>query len=177
MPAWRRNMLASSARPLAAARSGAQRMLSTVATRAAPLAALRMTGAARATIFAMPATHAMNLASSGARSMSEGGGGGGGRMGNDEDRKCFVGNLNWKTSSDDLHDFFKQWGQIQDARVIMDRDNPFRSRGFGFIVFDRASDASDAVAACNDKEWNGRSLRVNLANRPPVRSAPDGDYN
>ncbi|KAJ1475118.1 hypothetical protein T484DRAFT_1634342 [Baffinella frigidus] len=79
-------------------------------------------------------------------------------MGNDEDRKCFVGNLNWKTSSDDLHDFFKQWGQIQDARVIMDRDNPFRSRGFGFIVFDRASDASDAVAACNDKEWNVRTL-------------------
>ena len=68
-----------------------------------------------------------------ARSMSSPGGGY--RGVSDEDRKCFVGNLNWKTSSDDLHDFFKQWGQIQDARVIMDRDNPFRSSTFHRVAF------------------------------------------
>jgi hypothetical protein len=54
----------ASARPLV--RSGA-RLLSTVATRTAPVAALRTTGAARAPIFAMAATRmpAMNLTSSG----------------------------------------------------------------------------------------------------------------
>jgi RNA recognition motif-containing protein len=78
----------------------------------------------------------------------------------DDDRKIFVGNLNWRVSSDDLHDFFKQWGQIADARVIMDRDNPFRSRGFGFVTFENADDATQAIESSNEKEWQVRPLPV-----------------
>ena len=43
--------------------------------------------------------------------------------------------------------------QIEDARVIMDRENPFRSRGFGFVTFSRPEDAETAVKMNHDKEW------------------------
>ena len=32
--------------------------------------------------------------------------------------------------------------QIEDARVIMDKENPFRSRGFGFVTFSRPGSVS-----------------------------------
>lgn len=44
-------------------------------------------------------------------------------------------------------------GQIEDARVIMDRENPFRSRGFGFVTYSRPEDAQNAIKQNNDKEW------------------------
>ena len=87
----------------------------------------------------------------------------------EDDRKIFVGNLAWRVSSEDLHSHFQQWGQIEDARVIMDRENPFRSRGFGFVTFSRAEDAQSAISMNHDKEWNGRNIRVNLASQPPPR--------
>jgi RNA recognition motif-containing protein len=59
--------------------------------------------------------------------------------------------------------------QIEDARVIMDRENPFRSRGFGFITFSRPEDAQSAIKMNHDKEWQGRNMRVNLASQPPQR--------
>ena len=43
--------------------------------------------------------------------------------------------------------------QIEDARVIMDRENPFRSRGFGFVTFSRPEDAESAIQNNHDKEW------------------------
>jgi hypothetical protein len=43
--------------------------------------------------------------------------------------------------------------QIEDARVIMDRENPFRSRGFGFVTFARPEDAETAIKNNHDKEW------------------------
>lgn len=48
--------------------------------------------------------------------------------------------------SQDLEKHFSQWGEVVDARVIMDRENPFRSRGFGFVTFAKASDAADAAS-------------------------------
>jgi RNA recognition motif-containing protein len=94
----------------------------------------------------------------------------------DDDRKIFVGNLNWRVSSDDLHDFFKQWGQIADARVIMDRDNPFRSRGFGFVTFENADDATQAIESSNEKEWQGRTMRVQLASAGSKPREPRPQY-
>lgn len=80
-----------------------------------------------------------------------------------------MGNLAWRVSSEDLHSHFQQWGQIEDARVIMDRENPFRSRGFGFVTFSRPEDAESAIQNNHDKEWQGRNVRCNLASSPPPR--------
>ena len=39
-----------------------------------------------------------------------------------------------------------------------------RSRGFGFITFSTEDEANNAVAGMNEAEFEGRRLKVNLAN-------------
>lgn len=46
--------------------------------------------------------------------------------------------------------------QIVDARVIMDRENPFRSRGFGFVTYMKPEDAVNAVENSNERELQVR---------------------
>ena len=46
--------------------------------------------------------------------------------------KLYVGNLAFKTSSEDLQQLFSQAGTVESASVVEDRDTG-RSRGFGFV--------------------------------------------
>eukprot|EP00281_Chroomonas_sp_CCMP1168_P019938 CAMPEP_0206232038 /NCGR_PEP_ID=MMETSP0047_2-20121206/11187_1 /ASSEMBLY_ACC=CAM_ASM_000192 /TAXON_ID=195065 /ORGANISM="Chroomonas mesostigmatica_cf, Strain CCMP1168" /LENGTH=185 /DNA_ID=CAMNT_0053655717 /DNA_START=22 /DNA_END=576 /DNA_ORIENTATION=- len=81
-----------------------------------------------------------------------------------EQRKLYVGNLSFKAGSEDLESHFAQFGVVEEAFIVMDRENPGRSRGFGFVLFENAQDAETAAAKTNESEWMGRFLRVNLAN-------------
>jgi hypothetical protein len=76
--------------------------------------------------------------------------------------KLFVGGLSWNTTSDELRTAFSKFGAIQEATVIMDRTTG-RSRGFGFVSFENAADASEAVKAMNGADLDGRQLKVNNA--------------
>jgi RNA recognition motif-containing protein len=76
--------------------------------------------------------------------------------------KLFVGGLSWNTSSDDLRTAFARFGAIQEATVIMDRTTG-RSRGFGFVSFENAADAAEAVKQMNGADLDGRTLKVNNA--------------
>ena len=44
----------------------------------------------------------------------------------------FVGNLNFRTSEEELQAHFEQFGTVTSARIIQDRETR-RSRGFGFV--------------------------------------------
>lgn len=81
--------------------------------------------------------------------------------------KLFVGNLSWTTTDDSLRAFFAQIGEVASARVIMDRMTG-RSRGFGFVEMPNAEEAQKAVAELNNKDLDGRPIRVNEA-------MPEGD--
>jgi RNA recognition motif-containing protein len=76
--------------------------------------------------------------------------------------KLFVGNLSWSTTDDSLRAFFEQVGQVESARVVMDKMTG-RSRGFGFVEMPNAEDAAKAVADLNEKDLDGRNIRVNEA--------------
>ena len=76
--------------------------------------------------------------------------------------KLFVGGLSWGTTDDGLRAAFEQFGTINDAKVITDRDTG-RSRGFGFVTFEDADDAATAIDKMNGTELDGRSLNVNVA--------------
>ncbi|MEX2322983.1 MAG: RNA-binding protein [Acidimicrobiia bacterium] len=80
----------------------------------------------------------------------------------------YVGNLPYTTTSDELRELFSQYGQVDSAGVIMDRDTG-RSRGFGFVEMPDA-DGTKAIDALNQPgaEFGGRSLNVNEA-RPRAR--------
>ncbi len=74
----------------------------------------------------------------------------------------YVGNLPFETTDDDLRKMFEEFGQVDSAKVIRDR-NSDRSRGFGFVEMTDASEAQAAISALNNKDVMGRTLNVNEA--------------
>lgn len=84
--------------------------------------------------------------------------------------KVFVGNLAFKTTPDQVREFFAQAGQIEDVFFPTDRDTG-RSRGFAFVTFSNDAEAADAIARFNGQELDGRPLRVNEAEDRPQRSS------
>jgi RNA recognition motif-containing protein len=89
-------------------------------------------------------------------------------------KKLFVGNLNFKTTDDDLRTMFAQAGTIESATVMMDRATG-RSRGFGFVEMSSDEEAEKAVKELNGQELQGRALNVNEAReRTPGGPRPGG---
>ncbi len=76
--------------------------------------------------------------------------------------KLYVGNLNFKTTGEDLQELFGQVGTVESASVVMDRDTG-RSRGFGFVEMASKEEGEAAIAQFNGKDFNGRNLSVNEA--------------
>lgn len=78
-------------------------------------------------------------------------------------KKIFVGNLPFKVRGKELRDLFSQFGEIEDATVILDRFDKRKSKGFGFVTFVNDEDAVKAVSEMNEKDVEGRPLTVNEA--------------
>ena len=76
--------------------------------------------------------------------------------------KLFCGGLAWATTDDSLRSAFAQYGDVTDAKVIMDRETG-RSRGFGFVTFSDPSAAQTARDAMDGQDLDGRTLRVDMA--------------
>ena len=77
-------------------------------------------------------------------------------------KKLFCGNLSFDVSNGDLEQMFAEFGTVESAQVVTDRDSG-RSRGFGFVEFTSDEEANAAIEALNGKEVNGRALTVNVA--------------
>ena len=82
--------------------------------------------------------------------------------------KIYVGNLSFSTTEDILRAKFGEFGQVEEVRVISDRETG-RSRGFGFVTMPNAEEAAAAIAALHGKAVDGRTLNVNEA-RPQSES-------
>ena len=72
----------------------------------------------------------------------------------------YVGNLPYTLTDEELADAFAQYGQVDSARVVIDRESG-RSRGFGFVEMATTSEAEAAIAALHGKDFMGRVLTVN----------------
>jgi cold-inducible RNA-binding protein len=77
-------------------------------------------------------------------------------------KKLFVGSLAWETTEDELRDLFAQFGEVEEAIIITDRDSG-RSKGFGFVTFVNDEDADKAIEALNGSDLKGRNIVVNEA--------------
>src|SRR5436190_17406574 len=81
--------------------------------------------------------------------------------------KLYVGGLAWATTDEGLNAAFAPFGKLLSAKVVKDRETG-RSRGFGFVEFETDAEADKALAGMNEKELDGRRLRVDKAtDRPP----------
>ena len=90
--------------------------------------------------------------------------------------KIYVGNLSFKTSSEDLEKLFSEVGTVESASVIEDRETG-RSRGFGFVEMASKEAGEAAIAQFNEKEVDGRSLKVNEAKPREQRTGFGGGAN
>lgn len=77
-------------------------------------------------------------------------------------QKLFVGSLDYGVTDQQLNDLFAEYGAIESAKVITDRETG-RSRGFGFVEFSNDEEAKAAMEALNGQEHQGRTLVVNEA--------------
>ena len=81
----------------------------------------------------------------------------------------YVANLNFKASSEDLEELFTQFGTVDSAKVINDRETG-RSRGFGFVEMPNESEANEAIEKLNQTEHMTKVLSVSEARPKPERS-------
>jgi nucleolin len=78
-------------------------------------------------------------------------------------RKIYFGNLSWGMDHLDLQDLCGEFGNVEDSRLITDRETG-RSRGFGFVTMSTTAEAEEVVRQLNGQDVDGRVLRVNIAN-------------
>lgn len=90
-------------------------------------------------------------------------------------KKVYVGGLSYNVTKDGLADEFRQYGEIEEAVVITDRETG-RSRGFGFVTFTSEAGAQ-ASLAYDGKEWLGRKITVNIAKDKPAGGGSRGGRN
>jgi RNA recognition motif-containing protein len=76
--------------------------------------------------------------------------------------KLFIGGLAWHTDDQTLRAKFEEFGQVEEAVVVKDRDTG-RSRGFGFVRYAVEEHADSAIQNMNDTEFDGRRIRVDKA--------------
>ncbi|NLX54887.1 MAG: RNA-binding protein [Planctomycetaceae bacterium] len=88
-------------------------------------------------------------------------------------KKLYVGNLPYSTTDSDLQGLFEEFGTVESAQVIIDRDSG-RSKGFGFVEMASDQEAQAAINALNGKEVEGRALTVNEAKPREDRGGRSG---
>ena len=88
----------------------------------------------------------------------------------------FVASLNFSSTDDDLQRLFEQFGQVDSAKVILDRETG-RSRGFGFVEMPNDDEANAAIEALNDSDFEGRNIIVKEARPREERGGGGGGFN
>lgn len=83
--------------------------------------------------------------------------------------KVFVGNLNFRTTEQQLAAALSAAGEITHIHIGTDRETG-RSRGFAFVEFSNEAGAAEAIKRFDGQEVDGRKLRVNTAEDRPRRS-------
>ena len=73
--------------------------------------------------------------------------------------KIFVAKLAFRTTAEDLHAYFEQYGQVDECKVIMDHETG-RSKCYGFVEMPNDNEAYRAIVETDDMEFQGNVLQV-----------------
>jgi RNA recognition motif-containing protein len=83
-----------------------------------------------------------------------------------EGNRLYVGNLKYQVTKDDLEKLFSGYGSVKEATVI-------EGKGFGFVEMSSPDEAEKAKEALNGKDYEGRTLRIDIARPPKARESRD----
>jgi RNA recognition motif-containing protein len=75
----------------------------------------------------------------------------------------FVAKLNFKTKKEELEAAFAKHGQVISCKIVREKETG-RSKGFGFIEMPNDAEGEAAIAALNEKEFDGKVIVVKIAN-------------
>jgi len=79
--------------------------------------------------------------------------------------KVFCGGLPWATDDASLATAMSEFGQVVEAKVIVDRETG-KSRGFGFVTFASEEEAEEALQVGTIRV-EGREVRIDEPNERP----------
>lgn len=77
--------------------------------------------------------------------------------------RLYVGNLNYSVTEEQLKELFAKYGEVVKADII-------QGKGFGFVEMANAEAAEKAKTELNNKDFEGRALRIDEARPPKPRS-------
>lgn len=84
--------------------------------------------------------------------------------------RLYVGNLSYDVTTEALRACFAEYGEVTETHVVTDRETG-RARGFAFVTMATDADAAHAIARLNNAVFEGRPLRVNVAEDRSSRGA------
>ncbi len=88
--------------------------------------------------------------------------------------QIYVGNMSYQMTEESLSAVFAEFGEVSKTVIISDRETG-RAKGFGFVTMNNDEEARSAIEALNEKEIDGRTLRVNEAK--PREERPKREFN
>ncbi|MEN0060435.1 MAG: RNA-binding protein [Bdellovibrio sp.] len=91
-------------------------------------------------------------------------------------KKIYIGNLSYSMDDQSLADLFSQYGEVESARIVIDRESG-RSKGFAFVEMATDDDAATAIEKLNGTEQMGRNLNVSEAKPMAPRENRGGGRN
>ena len=87
----------------------------------------------------------------------------------------YVSNLSFNVQDEDLKEFFTPYGEVQSAKIIMDKFTN-KSRGFGFVEMADDEAARKAISELNDAAVDGRNIKVTEARPKEDRPARSNSF-
>lgn len=81
-----------------------------------------------------------------------------------EGTRLYVGNLKYAVTKDQLEKLFAAYGTVKEATVI-------EGKGFGFVEMASPEEAAKAKDELNGKDYEGRTLRIDIARPPKARES------
>ena len=88
-------------------------------------------------------------------------------------KNIYVGNLDFRTTEEELRQLFEGYGTVERVNMIRDRDTG-QPRGFAFVEMTNDAEAEKAIAGINGSNVGGRNLNVSEARPKPERSGGGG---
>ncbi len=76
--------------------------------------------------------------------------------------KILVRNLSRETKETFLLELFKEYGDVQYCKLVLDRVSG-KSKGFGYVEMPRAGEAKAAIKALNNRNIDANKIRVKKA--------------
>ena len=78
-------------------------------------------------------------------------------------KKLYVGNLSFSSTEESIRNLFSQYGEVLSVKIPTDQMSG-RPRGFCFVEMENAE---DAMSKLNNVEFEGRTLKVDIAQERP----------